>query len=86
MRTLVLDALKCSELEHSLDIISTDDGKRIEDYTNAEIITEAQYVIGLFTEGGTAQSESLSGDCGKESQRNARRELRELKAFLKKHA
>ena len=86
MRQLVTDATKCTELNHFLEIISTDDNKEIDDYTDAEIIAEAQYVIGLYTEGGTAQSESLSGDCGKQSQRNARRELKELKWFLKKHA
>tara|TARA_R100000697_G_scaffold45810_1_gene58923 strand:+ start:323 stop:598 length:276 start_codon:yes stop_codon:yes gene_type:complete len=85
-RQLVEDACKCTELNHFLDIISTDDNKEIDDYTDAEIIAEAQYVSSLYTEGGTAQSECLSGDCGKISQRNARRELKELKWFLKKHS
>lgn len=86
MRQLVADALKCSELNHFLEIISTDDNKKIDDYTDAEIVAEAEHVIGLYAEGGTAQSECLSGDLGKEDQRDARRELKELQLFLKKHA
>ena len=85
MRTLVSDALKCDELSYALDIIGTDDGKKPEEYTDAEIIAEAKYCLNLYYEGGTNHSEMMSGSCGKDSLRIARREVKQLKAFLAKH-
>ena len=84
-REIVYDAMKCTELEYSLDRISSDDDCDLADYSDSEIIAEARYVISLYAEGGTSHSEMLDGRCGKASQREARRELRELKAFLRKH-
>jgi len=78
------DAFKSEELSISLDNISTDDGKEIEDYTPQEIIAEARYVLSCFYEGGHLNNEWLNSDI-KEDRKNAQQEVRALKSFIKKY-
>jgi hypothetical protein len=85
MRTNFLkDAFKSYELHFSLDNISTDDGKEIEDYTPQEVIAEARYVLSCFYEGGHLNNEWLNSD-NKDERRDALNEVKALKAFIKKH-
>jgi len=78
------DAFKSEELSISLDNISTDDGKEIEDYTRQEIIAEARYVLSCFYEGGHLNNEWLNSHI-KEYRKEAQREVRALKSFIKKY-
>jgi predicted nucleic acid-binding protein len=78
------DALKSEELSISLDNISTDDGKEIEDYTPQEIIAEARYVLSCFYEGGHLNNEWLNSHI-KEDRKEAQQEVKALKSFIKKH-
>ena len=78
------DAFKSYELHFSLDNISTDDGKEIEDYTPQEVIAEARYVLSCFYEGGHLNNEWLNSHI-KEDRKSAQQEVKALKSFIKKY-
>jgi len=86
MRAIIKAALAIDELQYDLENISADDGKQIEDYTDAEIVSEAKYVLDQFQEalGSHLNYEDLSGENGPERQKWARGEVRKLKALIKK--
>jgi hypothetical protein len=86
MRAIIKAALAIDELAYDLENISADDGKQIGDYTDAEIVSEAKYVLDQFQEalGGHLNYEDLSGENGEERQEWARGEVRQLKALIKK--
>jgi hypothetical protein len=88
MRAIIKSAMAISELAYDLDNISTDDKKKIEDYSDEEILREARYVLGLFTDPDETHwnAEDLRGDNGAEQQKWARGEVRMLKAFIKKYS
>ena len=77
-----------SELSNSLDNISADDKKQIQDYTDAEILHEAKYVLGLFTDPNETHwnAEDLRGENGASQQKWAKTEVRKLQAFIKKYS
>lgn len=87
MRKIVKSALKISELAYSLENISTDDKRDIDSYTDEEILNEAGYVLGLFTDPNETHwnAEDLRGKNGEEQQKWARAEVRKLVAFIKKY-
>jgi hypothetical protein len=78
------DAFKSYELWFSMQNISTDDGKEIEDYTPQEVIAEARYVLSCFYEGGHLNNEWLNSD-NKDERRDALNEVKALKSFIKKY-
>ena len=63
-----------------------DDGKQIEDYTDAAILAEAAYVLDLFVNPaqGHINHEALTGGEGAEQRVWARGQVRKLKALIKK--
>lgn len=77
------DALKSNELSISLDNISTDDNKDIKDYTLQEVLSEARYVLSCFYENGHVNNDWLNSDI-KEDRKDALKEVRVLKQFIKK--
>jgi hypothetical protein len=87
-RAIIKSAMAISELANSLDNISTDDKKQIEDYTDAEILHEAKYVLGLFTDPNESHwnAEDLRGENGESQQKWAKAEVRKLQAFIKKYS
>jgi len=87
-RAIIKSAMAISELAYSLDNISTDDKKQIEDYTDAEILHEAKYVLGLFTDPNESHwnAEDLRGENGESQQKWAKAEVRKLQAFIKKYS
>jgi hypothetical protein len=88
MRAIIKSALAISELAYDLDNISTDDKKKIEDYSDEEIVREARHVLGLFTDPDETHwnAEDLRGENGPEQQKWARSEVRMLNAFIKKYS
>jgi hypothetical protein len=86
MPNFLSEALDIYELHFSLRNISEDDKKEISDYSQKEIVNEAIWVLSVFNEGGTCCNESLIGDNGKEEQLDARKQVRQLKAFIKKYS
>ena len=85
-RKIVTDALKANELAWSLGNISSDDGCKIEDYPDAELVAEAKWVLSTFSESGHDNCQYLKGDGGAESLKTARREKRQIQRFLEKYA
>ena len=79
--------MQISELAYSLENISTDDKRDIDSYTDQEILDEAGYVLGLFTDPNETHwnAEDLRGENGESQQKWARAEVRKLVAFIKKY-
>lgn len=86
MRAIIKSALAIGELAYSLENISNDDRKQISDYTDSEILHEADYVLSLFVNPNETHwnAEDLRGENGEIQQKWAREEVRKLKAFIKK--
>jgi hypothetical protein len=87
-RAIIKSAMAISELAYTLGNISTDDNKEIKDYTDAEILHEAKYVLGLFTDPTESHwnAEDLRGENGPAQQKWAKAEVRKLQAFIKKYS
>jgi hypothetical protein len=88
MRAIIKAAFKIDELAYDLDNIATDDKKKVEDYTDSEILHEAKHVLGLFLDETNPHwnNEDLRGENGPEQKLWARGEVRKLKAFIKKYS
>ncbi len=86
--TIHTDAMKIDELAYTLNNISTDDKKAIADYTKVEVIEEAKYVLNLFINSayGHINYEALIGDEGADQQKWAKRQVRQLRTFIKKYS
>jgi hypothetical protein len=87
MRAIIKSALAIDELQNNLENIATDDKKEIDQYTDAEILVEAKYVLEMFLDGTNPHwnYEDLQGENGPEQQKWAQGEVRKLKAFIKKY-
>jgi len=83
-RPIIKAAMNIRELAYDLENISQDDKKQISDYTDAEILHEAKYVLEIYHESGTVSNDALMGEHGKEEQKSARDDVRKLKALIKK--
>jgi hypothetical protein len=88
MRAIIKSALAIDELENSLENISSDDNKAIDQYTDKEIVNEAKYVLEMFLDGTNPHwnYEDLQGENGPEQQKWAQGEVRKLNAFIKKYS
>jgi len=84
MKAIIKSALAIDELANNLKQIAQDDKKEVTQYTVAEIVHEAKYILSCFHEDGHMNNEDLIGDNGPEQQMWARSEVRKLKAFIKK--
>jgi hypothetical protein len=87
MRAIIKSALAIDELAHDLENIAIDDKKKIEDYTDSEILHEAKHVLGLFLDETNPHwnNEDFRGLNGPEQHVWANGEVRKLKAFIKKY-
>lgn len=85
MADFLSEALDIDELQISLRNISEDDKRELSTYTKQEIVDEAKWVLSVFNESGTISNDILNGEYGKFDQANARKEIKQLKAFIKKH-
>lgn len=72
------------ELNNTLENIAADDRTKMEDMTDAQIIKEAEYVLSLFLEGGTVQSEMLDDD-DPEVRKDGRGQIRKLRTLIKSY-
>ena len=86
MSTVLKAAMSIDELANTLKQIAQDDKKEVSDYTTAEIVKEAKYVLSCFHEAGHLNNEDYIGDNGEEQYKWARAEVRKLNAFIKKYA
>ena len=79
---LLKKAMAITELANTLDNISADDRIPVEQMPDEQIISEAKYVLSLFYEGGTVQSEMLDS-ADPEERKDARKQIRQLKALVR---
>jgi len=87
MRQIVKDMLKCEELAHVFNNqLCVDDNKTPDEYTDHEIIDEAKYQLSLYYESGTTNNEMFMGEWSKDEQKQAKREVQQIKRFLAKYA
>jgi len=84
MTAILKAAMAIDELANTLENISLDDKKPISEYTNAEIVHEAKYVLSCFHEDGHLNNEDYTGQNGEEQYKWAVGEVRKLNAFIKK--
>jgi len=59
MRAIIKSALAIDELKNDMENIATDDKKEIDQYTDAEILVEAKYVLEMFLDGTNPQESAL---------------------------
>jgi len=84
-RQIVKDLSLCDELYHQFyEVISIDDGILVWEYSDEEIIAEANYVKEKYEDQTWSHGLSLAGYEGKEEQKIARKEYNQIKRFLKK--
>lgn len=74
------------ELANNLQQISRDDNKAVNDYSDAEIVHEAKYILSCFHEDGHLNNEDFIGENGQEQRKWAVAQVRKLNAFIKKFA
>jgi hypothetical protein len=82
--TYIKDALKINELAIDLENISTDDKKKITDYSIKEIVNEAKYVLSCYNEGGHSLNEDLESE-DVELRKRARKEVKQLEKYIQKY-
>lgn len=86
MKAIFKDALKSNELKHLLFTWIESDPKKqsIEDFTPAELIQEANWILYTCEIGDNFLIDDLE-DKNADVRKDARRELKTLKAFVKKY-
>jgi len=87
MKRILKDAYKSDELyQHLNDVIAVDDGIAPEDMSLDLILKEARYVLNKYIDGseGFSHHEDYVGDAGPEAQKEAQKNVKALKFFLKK--
>jgi len=85
MKEILKAAQNSYELWTTLENISSDDKKKIEEYTDREIVHEAEYVLSTFFEGGHANNDELIGEYEWSDPVQARKEVRALRRLIKKY-
>jgi hypothetical protein len=88
MKQILKDAFKSDELKQQLeDVIAVDDKIDVSEIPNQTIIEEAHYVLGKFTgeSGGFEQEQDYQGENGPELKKWAVKNVRALRAFIKKY-
>jgi hypothetical protein len=86
MTAILKSAMAIDELANTLQQIARDDNKQVTDYTNAEIVHEAKYVLSCFHEDGHLNHEDYIGENGEEQYKWAVGQVCKLNAFIKKFA
>jgi len=85
MREIVKAALAIPEMEYAFEIICADSRKEPDEFTDQEIVDEAEYRLSCFFESGHDNNEARLGEFGKEEKSAASKNVRMIKAFLKKY-
>ena len=79
-------ALEIDELYMQLADIDTADLEcEVHELSDYHIVMEALYKISCYQEGGHILNEHLAGEDGKEAMLEARKNLKQLKTFVKKY-
>jgi hypothetical protein len=88
MRAIAEAAMAIDELAYNLDNISTDQRIDVESLPDAEIVSEARYVLDLFVNPtqGHINGQAYRGEEGTEQRQWARMQVKKLKSFIKKYS
>ena len=85
-RLIIKSAMAIDELANTLQQIARDDKKAVNDYTDAEIVHEAKYVLSCFHEDGHLNNEDYIGENGPDQRKWAVSQVRKLNTFISKFA
>jgi hypothetical protein len=85
MRAIVKTALAIPEMEYAFELICSDNKKEPEEFTDQEIVDEAEYRLHTFYEEGHDNNEARLGGFDKEEKSAALKNVRMLKTFIKKY-
>lgn len=85
MRAIVKAAEAILEMQFGFECICADDNKEPEDYTDEEIVSEAEYRLSTYFEDGHMNNDEMRLGDDPESNKIARKDIRMLKAFIKKY-
>jgi len=85
MRPIVNQALAIPEMQFAFECICADDKKEPTDYTDAEIVSEAEYRLSTYFEDGHINNDEMRLGDDPESNEIAKKDIRLLKAFIKKY-
>ena len=85
MRKIVADALKISEMDFAFECICPADGKEPEDYTDEELVNEAEYRLFTYFESGHVNNDDMRLGSEPYCRKLAREDIRKLRAFIKKY-
>ena len=86
MKKILEDALKIPELDSQLRDVDTADGNcELEDFSDYHIAKEADWKLICYVGDDTLYAEELIGEWGNELMLEARKNVRMLKAFVKKY-
>ena len=84
-RQIVEDALKIDEMQFAFDCICADDRKQPEDYTDQELVNEAEYRLYTYYESGHVNNDEMRLGDDPDQRKQAQTDIRRLKAFIKKY-
>ena len=84
-RKIVQDALSIDEMIFAFECICPSDNKNPEDYTDEELVAEAEYRLFTYYEDGHNNNDYMRLGDEPESRKQARDDIRKLKAFIKKY-
>lgn len=84
MRAIVKAALNIPEMIFAFETICEDDKKEPSDYTDEEIVSEAEYRLMTYFESGHINDDMRTDDEGV-GQKVALKDIRMLRAFIKKY-
>ena len=85
MRAIVKAALDIPEMIFAFETICEDDKKEPSDYTDEEIVSEAEYRLSTYFEDGHINSDEMRLGDDREANKIARKDIKMLKAFIKKY-
>ena len=86
MKQILKDALKIPELESQLSDVDTADGNcKLEDFSDYHVAKEADWKLICYVGDDTLYAQELNGEWGNELMLEARKNVRMLKAFVKKY-
>ena len=91
MRAIVKAATAIPEMQYAFECICADDSKSQgrevtpEDYSDDELVSEAEYCLFTYFEDGHVNNDEMRLGNNPESNKIAQKDIRMLKAFIKKY-
>ncbi len=84
-RKIVKDALEIDEMVFAFECICADDNKDPSDYTDTELVNEAEYRLFTYYESGHTNNDDMRLGDDPLARKQAQTDIRKLKAFIKKY-